>query len=79
MYHMINIHEFCTKYSTKVSIFRELEELVTPELHGLVETINSALDFSNTEKRSRPVIKFGLDCDLDASKFLAMPGFFVCI
>lgn len=68
MYHIINIHEFCSKYENELQLFKEFGESITPELYGLVDAINSAIDFENSKKiRTRPVIKFGLDQELDAS------------
>lgn len=68
MYHIINIHEFCSKFENEVKLFREFGASVTPELYGLVDAINSAIDFENTVKlHTRPVIKYGLDQELDAS------------
>lgn len=47
----------------------DLSTKITSNLYGLEKSINLALDFSETSKRKRPVIKFGLDSHLDASKF----------
>lgn len=42
--------------------------MIPNELYHLQSGINSALDFAPKHRRTRPVIKFGLDEELDASK-----------
>lgn len=37
------------------------------ELIGLENSINNAIDFSENKTSGRPIIKFGLDENLDAS------------
>lgn len=67
MVRIVSISELCTQYSQQVAIFDQLYNAVTPELRGLIDAIESAIDFSN-HIRTRPIIKFGLDEKLDASR-----------
>lgn len=48
----------------------ELQSTVSPELLGLEHSIENCLDFNAGERRGRPIIRFGLDENLDASKFV---------
>lgn len=61
------VSELCTPYRHHVAIFNQLCNAITPELLGLTDGIQSAVDFASS-RRTRPVIKFGLDESLDASK-----------
>lgn len=68
MVHIISASDICSAHRHEVPLFNQLYNAVTPELYGLVDAINDAIDFTN-RKRTRPVIKFGLDENLDASTF----------
>lgn len=48
----------------------ELHLKITSNLYGLEKSISLALDFTESNKKKRPVIKFGLDSQLDASKYI---------
>lgn len=65
MVRIASVSELCAPYRQQVQIFDQLCNAVTPELHGLTDAIQSAIDFSS-HIRTRPVIKFGLDERLDA-------------
>lgn len=67
MVRIASVADMCAPYRQQVPIFNQLCNSVTPELHGLIDAIESAIDFSN-HIRTRPVIKFGLDEKLDASE-----------
>lgn len=67
MVRIASVADICAPYRQQVRIFDRLCNSVTPELHGLIDAIESAIDFSN-QIRTRPVIKFGLDEKLDASE-----------
>lgn len=47
----------------------ELQNTVSPDLLGLEHSIENGLDFNAGEKRGRPIVRFGLDENLDASKY----------
>lgn len=67
MVRIASVSELCAPYRRQVPIFDQLCNSVTPELHGLIDAVESAIDFSS-HIRTRPVIKFGLDEKLDASE-----------
>lgn len=67
MLRIASVSELCSTHRHLVAIFDQMCNAVTPELHGLIDAIHNAIDFSS-HRRTRPVIKFGLDEDLDASK-----------
>lgn len=67
MLRIASVSELCYPHRHLVSIFDEMCNAVAPELHGLIDAIHNAIDFSS-HRRTRPVIKFGLDEELDASK-----------
>lgn len=67
MVRIVSVAELCFPHRQQVLIFHKLCSVVTPQLHGLIDAIHSAIDFSS-HRRTRPVIKFGLDEKLDASK-----------
>lgn len=69
---IVKVSETCSPYRQQVPIFDQLCKSVTPELHGLIDAIESALDFSS-QMRTRPIIKFGLDEKLDASEADCLP------
>lgn len=46
-----------------------LNQKITDHLLMLLESISNALDFNAGSKCTRPVIKFGLDPQLDASEY----------
>lgn len=71
MLRIASVAELCSPYQHSVPVFNQLCEVITPELHGLIEAIHNALDFSS-HIRTRPIIKFGLDEELDASNFLCL-------
>lgn len=68
IYHTIFVNDISKGYRDKSELLLELNGYVTENLLGLQETISNALDFNAGTKRGRPVIKFGLDENLDASK-----------
>lgn len=70
IYHTLFLHELCGPYRASSELLQLLDTSITTELYNLQHFINSALDFSSRVKRNRPVIKFGLDGELDASKKL---------
>lgn len=63
---ILHINEFCVPYIESSNLLMELSAKITSNLYGLEKSINSAIDFN--VKRKRPVIKFGLDKQLDAKK-----------
>lgn len=69
IYHVILINELSSPLRNKSELLTDLNSAITSELIGLHQSIQSALDFSTKIKAGRPIIKFGIDCDLDASKF----------
>ncbi|KAF7272026.1 hypothetical protein GWI33_015165 [Rhynchophorus ferrugineus] len=64
--HIIHINDICKIYRNKSVLLKELNDTITDNLVGLQGSIGNALDFSAGMRRGRPVIKFGLDYDLDA-------------
>lgn len=67
IYHTIFINDISKGYRSKSELLAELNKAVTNNLLGLEESISNALDFNAGNKKGRPVIKFGLDENLDAS------------
>ncbi|KAH1009656.1 hypothetical protein HUJ04_001983 [Dendroctonus ponderosae] len=66
IYHTIFINDISKGYRGKSELLAELDQAVTNNLLGLEESISNALDFNAGNKKGRPVIKFGLDENLDA-------------
>ncbi|XP_018326196.1 mutS protein homolog 5 [Agrilus planipennis] len=66
--HMLCINEQCRRYRQSLPILQELDSFVTTELYNLQETINRTLELSVLDKNQRPLIKFGLDNELDEKK-----------
>ncbi|XP_060528669.1 mutS protein homolog 5-like isoform X2 [Cylas formicarius] len=69
IHHTICINEISSPYRGRSPLLAELNDAVTENLMGLRDSIYNALDFRAGSKRDRPVLKFGLDENLDA-KFL---------
>ncbi|KAB0802504.1 hypothetical protein PPYR_04690 [Photinus pyralis] len=65
IYNMLFLHELCTPYVKSVAIFATLDRAITAKLYNLQASINNGLDFSQGNKRVRPLIKMGLDSELD--------------
>lgn len=65
---MIDIINITEPYKNKTPILAELYSTLTEDLVELVNAIEAALDFTDSDKRGRPAIRFGLDEELDKSK-----------
>lgn len=46
----------------------ELNHTITSDLIGLQNSIETGIDFTTRNKTGRPLVRFGLDKSLDASK-----------
>ncbi|XP_068897033.1 mutS protein homolog 5-like isoform X2 [Tenebrio molitor] len=68
IYHTVFIRELSTPYRDACEMLREFYNSITMELIGLENSINNAIDFSENKTSGRPIIKFGLDENLDAKK-----------
>ncbi|XP_050310224.1 mutS protein homolog 5-like [Anthonomus grandis grandis] len=66
IYHTIFINDISRSYREQSELFQELNCCITENLLRLQESIANALDFNAGSKKGRPVIKFGLDVELDA-------------
>lgn len=64
---MIVINDLSTPFKEESSILIELNNAITSELIGLGNSIENGLDFEASKSRGRPIIRFGLDEELDAS------------
>ncbi|XP_018568658.1 mutS protein homolog 5-like isoform X2 [Anoplophora glabripennis] len=68
IYHTIFINNLSRPYREKSELLVELHNAVSPDLLGLEQSIENGLDFNAGEKRGRPIVRFGLDENLDAKK-----------
>ncbi|XP_044754707.1 mutS protein homolog 5-like [Coccinella septempunctata] len=68
IYHTILINELSGPLRSKCKLLTDLNNAISSELIGLHQSIQSAFDFSTKFKAGRPIIKFGIDADLDAKK-----------
>ncbi|KAJ8986006.1 hypothetical protein NQ317_013890 [Molorchus minor] len=68
IYHAIFINDLCGPYREKSVLIKELQNAISPDLLGLEHSIANGLDFNAGQKWGRPVIRFGLDENLDAKK-----------
>lgn len=69
IYHPIFINDICRSFREKSELLEMLNQKITDHLLMLLESISNALDFNAGSKCTRPVIKFGLDPQLDASEY----------
>lgn len=67
--HIIVINDISTPYQEHSSIIKQIKDSVTDELNNLEESIQNGIDFQASQKLGRPVIRFGLDEQLDASMY----------
>ncbi|KAK5650830.1 hypothetical protein RI129_001859 [Pyrocoelia pectoralis] len=65
IYNTLFLHELCGPHLTSVPLFAALDAAITTKLYEIQASINNGLDFTQSGKRIRPLIKFGLDSDLD--------------
>ncbi|KAJ8918621.1 hypothetical protein NQ315_013127 [Exocentrus adspersus] len=68
IYHTIFINDLSSPYRTKSTLLSELGDVISTDLISLEQSIENALDFNAGENRGRPIIRFGLDENLDAKK-----------
>ncbi|KAF5275985.1 hypothetical protein FQA39_LY00781 [Lamprigera yunnana] len=68
IFNILFLHEHCAAYRASCSLFNSLNEAVSPMLYNLQLSINNALDFTQFDKQNRPVIRFGLDSELDSKQ-----------
>ncbi|EFA10321.2 mutS protein homolog 5 isoform X2 [Tribolium castaneum] len=68
IYHTVFLRELTAPYQDACELLSEFYNSVTMELLGLENSMNNAIDFSDSKNSSRPVIKTGFDESLDAKK-----------
>ncbi|XP_057669997.1 mutS protein homolog 5-like [Diorhabda carinulata] len=66
IYHANCIRELSSPYREKCSLFLELDEIISPNLMSLEESIRNGIDFKASKQRGKPLIRYGLDETLDA-------------
>ncbi|XP_056636028.1 mutS protein homolog 5-like [Diorhabda sublineata] len=66
IYHTNCIRELSSPYREKCSLFLELDEIISPNLMSLEESIRNGIDFKASKQRGKPLIRYGLDETLDA-------------
>ncbi|KAK4882098.1 hypothetical protein RN001_005417 [Aquatica leii] len=69
IFNTIFLHELCVPHRKTSSLFSSLDSAITPKLYELQYCIYNTLDFTQHNKENRPLIKFGLDAELDAKEF----------
>ncbi|KAL3267858.1 hypothetical protein HHI36_006999 [Cryptolaemus montrouzieri] len=68
IHHTIIINELSRPHRHRCVLLSELCDTISSELIGLHQSIQDSFDFSKKLKIGRPVIKFGIDANLDAKK-----------
>ncbi|CAH1118956.1 unnamed protein product [Phaedon cochleariae] len=68
IYHTIFISDLCAPYKDQSCLLMDLSKAISQELLGLEQSIENGIDFTVSQKRGRPIIRFGLDEVLDAKK-----------
>ncbi|KAF5279974.1 hypothetical protein FQR65_LT15112 [Abscondita terminalis] len=68
IFSILHVHELSLPYEQTSPLLSSLNAEITPKLYELQYFIYHALDFSQSNKENRPVIKFGLDDELDAKE-----------
>ncbi|XP_072388558.1 mutS protein homolog 5-like [Diabrotica undecimpunctata] len=68
IYHTVYINELSAPYRENCSLLFDLCEAISPNLISLEESIKNGLDFDVSKKRGKPIVRSGLDEDLDEKK-----------
>ncbi|CAG9863939.1 unnamed protein product [Phyllotreta striolata] len=66
--HTIFMKDISSPYIEHCSLLMDLHEKVSPNLLRLEDSITNGLDFDASKKHGKPVIKYGLDNELDKKK-----------
>nr|XP_023023464.1 mutS protein homolog 5-like isoform X1 [Leptinotarsa decemlineata] len=68
IHHTIHINELSSPYRVNSALLVDLYNSVSSDLIGIEQSIENGIDFNASQRRGRPIIKFGLDAALDAKK-----------
>ncbi|KRT79766.1 hypothetical protein AMK59_7386, partial [Oryctes borbonicus] len=68
IYNILFLYEQSAPHRTSVFLLSDLDAVITTNLYALESCIRDSIDFSCQLRKYRPVIKFGVDEELDAKK-----------
>uniref|UniRef100_A0A6P7FG07 Uncharacterized protein LOC114327691 n=1 Tax=Diabrotica virgifera virgifera TaxID=50390 RepID=A0A6P7FG07_DIAVI len=68
IYYTVYINELSAPYRENSSLLFDLNEKISSNLISLEESIKNGLDFEASKKRGKPIVRSGLDEDLDEKK-----------
>ncbi|XP_022918563.2 mutS protein homolog 5-like [Onthophagus taurus] len=70
VYNTLYIYELCTPYTDKAKIFLDFTSSISKDLYVIENCIRDSLDFSNRGYKYRPILKPGVDEELEKKKML---------
>ncbi|XP_068086167.1 mutS protein homolog 5-like [Anabrus simplex] len=68
IFHCVTLGEICSRVSSEAELFEKIASCVTEELYQVAHCIDNIVDFPESERQNKFVVKLGVDEELDRKK-----------